>query len=83
METIVLDLGWTNLVVEKYEDNELSIYLQDKATSCITQDIAIVRQARNSDDEPAGEAVECFVWDDKNSEDYTNKFTIEKYVEAL
>ena len=83
MKSFVIDLGWTNLVVEKYEHDELTIYLQDKVTSCITQDIAAVRQARNGNDEPAGEAVECLVWADKNSEDYTKKFVIERYVEAL
>ena len=82
MKTIVLDLGWTSLVVEKYEDDEFSIYLQDKTTSCVTQDIAAVRQARNGDDKPTGEAVECLVWADKNSEDYTDKFIIEKYTEV-
>ena len=82
METIVLDLGWTNLVVEKYEDDELNIYLQDKETNCGTQNIAAVRQARN-DDESVESAVECLVWADKGSEDYTDKFIIEKYMEVL
>jgi len=82
MKSLVIDLGWTNLVVEKYEHDELTIYLQDKATSCVTQDIAAVRQARNGNDEPTGEAVECLVWADKDSEDYTNKFVIGKYTEA-
>jgi len=50
-------------------------------TNCGTQNIAAVRQARN-DDESVERAVECLVWTDKDK-DYTDKFIIEKYMEAL
>jgi len=74
MSIISLDLGWANLVVEKYEDDEFSIFLQDKATNCITQDIVAVRQSPSG-----GEVIECLVWGDEDSEDYTYKFLIAKY----
>jgi len=82
METITLDLGWTNLVVEKYEADELTIYLQDKKTSYITQDISVIRQAKISHDKPIEGVVECLVWADEDNEDYTDKFVIYKYAEV-
>lgn len=80
METLILDIGWTNLVVEKYEADELIIFLQDKNDHCITQDIAAIRQAK-SNDEPLPRTIECLVWADENTEDYTNSFLIKQYKE--
>jgi hypothetical protein len=81
METLTIDIGRANLVVEKYDSNEFVVFLQDKDSSCITQDIVTIRQAKE-DDEPISGVVECLVWADENTEDYTDKFLITQYVEG-
>jgi len=82
MGKLVIDIGTANLVVEKYagEFNEFVVYLADKADNCITQDIALVRRAKNTDDSALA-AIECLVWSDHNNEDYTHKFLIKQYLE--
>jgi hypothetical protein len=75
MEKIVIDIGEVNLVVEKYDNAELCVYLEDKKTNCVTQDIVTVRQAIK-DDEPLHNTVDCLVWADESDENYTHKFTI-------
>jgi len=82
METLVIDVGYANLVVEKYEGVEFLIYFQDKQTSCITQDIATIRQAPDSG-ERMGNAVECLVWTDEGDENYTEKFRIKELMEGV
>ena len=85
MEAIFIDIGFVNLVAEKYRGVdgafELVVYFQDKATGCITQDIVTVRQ-ESHDNQLADDAAECLVWADCNDENYTHKFTIHKYVEG-
>ena len=80
MEKIVIDIGEVNLVVEKYEGVELCVYLQDKITECVTQDIVTVRQAQ-CNGELLKNAVDCLVWADETDEDYTDKFTITQFKE--
>jgi len=82
VDKLVIDIGTANLVVEKYagEFNEFVIYLADKADNSITQDIALVRRAKNDDDSNLA-AVECLVWSDHNDEDYIHKFLIKQHLE--
>jgi hypothetical protein len=81
MDILTIDLDWTNLVVEKYDGVEFVVFLQDKKDRCITQDIAIVRQA-TEDEKPIPGVIECLVWANENTEDYTDKFFINQYREA-
>ena len=82
MEKLVIDMGEINLVVQKvvkeYDEVELAVYLQDKKTDCITQDIATIRQA-TSDRDMIPSAVECLVWTDDSDDDYTHKFVINSW----
>jgi len=84
MDKLIIDMGQANLVVEKYEvddgSTEFVIYLQDKKTDCITQDIVTVRQARDCEIVPG--AVECLVWADDSSENYTHRFVINQFLEV-
>ena len=82
MEKLVINMGDFNLVVEKYEGIEFIVYLQDKKTDCITQDIITVRQALNGG-ELLGNAVECLVWTDDSNEDYTHRFIIKQLLEVM
>jgi hypothetical protein len=66
--------------VEKYDDVELVVFLQDKESKCVTQDIVTVRQAKEGEI-PIPDVIECVVWADENTEDYTDKFLINRYVE--
>ena len=81
METLAIDIGCANLVVEKCNNTELIVFLQDKTSNCVIQDIVTVRQATEGD-EPIPSVIECLVWADENTEDYTNKFLTNRYVEA-
>jgi len=79
-----IDLGFANLVVEKYDGDssmhEFVIMLVDKETGLAIQDIALVRQAINANNgEIIPEAVDCIVWADSGAEDYTDKFFINCY----
>jgi hypothetical protein len=82
MDKIIIDIGCANLVVQKYDSDhpvsEIIITLDDKKTGLVIQDIATIRQAL---DEARGkitpDTIECLVWADSCSEDYTNKFTID------
>ena len=85
MENLVIDIGETNLVVEKYESpegHEFVMYFQDKKTNCITQDIVTVRPAIGDDGQPIAGAVECMVWTDDSDENYTHKFCINQLLEV-
>ena len=82
MEKLTIDMGDFNLVVEKYDGVEFIIYFQDKKTDCITRDIVTVRRTlENGDLLP--NMVECLIWTDNNSEDYTHKFVINQLLEAV
>ena len=74
---IVVDIGAANLVAEIYDGREISIYFQDKRSGCVTQDIVTVSK-RPPNGSHSGGAVECLVWTDGSSEDYTHSFTIKK-----
>ena len=82
MDKLVIDMGEFNLVAEKYEGVEFIIYFQDKKTDCVTQDIVTVRRTLENG-ELLSSAVECIVWADENSEDYTHKFLVNQSKEAM
>ena len=81
MEKLLIDMGDFNLVAEKYEGVEFIIYFQDKKTDCVAQDIVTVRRTLEGG-EVLPNAVECIVWTDENSEDYTHKFAVNQFKEA-
>jgi hypothetical protein len=77
---IVLQLNnGTELVAElyNYDGNhpEISIYIQEGGIA--SQDICLVRPSEDAN--KYSETVECLVWGDECSEDYTDKFVIAKY----
>jgi len=79
-----IDIGSVNLTVEKYAGDhpvqEIVICLEDKATGVILQDIAVVRQAVDaSNNEATPDTVECLVFADSDTEDYTDKFLINSH----
>ncbi len=67
-----------SVVAERYcadgEQEELCVYMIDK-DGVIMQDICLARQSSEVD------GAQLLVWGDPYSEDYTNSFEIEKYVE--
>jgi len=87
MSKIIVDLEFANLVAESYDNgtplNDIAVYLQDKTTGEVVQDIASVRQSIKNEEtnEVIPKTVEFLVWTDKNSEDYTQKFRIEMHEE--
>ena len=74
MEKIKLDVGFANLVVEKYNSDypvpEMIVCLEDKTDGTAIQDIAIIRRSTNN------EAIKCLVWSDENDSNYTHEFNI-------
>lgn len=83
---ITIELGFANLVAELYNHDskspEITVYLEDKTTGLILQDIALIRQAiQENSTEPIPDKIDCLVWADKDNEDYTNKFVIDCYIE--
>ena len=81
-QIIKLDLGFTHLVVEVYNSNhpvpEIVIGLEHPDDTQF-QDIAVIRQAIDGDKKLS--AVECLVYTDEFSQDYTHKFNINQYKE--
>ena len=85
---MTIDVGFALLTAIVYNNDngapvpEISIYLEDKETGMVTQDIALVLQAYNeSNGEVIPEMIDCIVWAESDNEDYTNKFQINHYVE--
>ena len=82
MNRITVDLGFAVLAAELYDKGtstkEITIFLEEKETKEMLQDIAMVSLASKDAEalEPISGAVECLVWCDKDSEDYTHKFYI-------
>ena len=84
MNKMHIDTGPVKLVVEMAADDspfrEFYVYLEDKETGLVHQDIALARQAINTN---TGHiipgAVDCIVWSDPTNEDYTHKFTIDLF----
>ena len=81
---IVLRLNnGTELIAElyNYDGNhpEISIFIQ-RENGIISQDICLVRPSE--DTSKALGTVECIVWGDEHSEDYTDKFIISQYEES-
>jgi len=82
MDKLVLDIGNANLVVQK-DDGEYDAFvicLEEKETGIVTQDIVIVRLSGEKNESKSA-AVECLVYSDHYSEDYTHSFLIKQYVE--
>jgi len=82
MEKLIIDMGEFNLVAEKYEGVVFIIYFQDKKTDCVTQDIVTVRRTLEGG-EVLPSAVECIVWANENSEDYTHKIIVNQHKGAV
>ena len=80
MDRISLDIGFAKLTVEIYKGDypvsEICICLEDDKN---IQDVAVIRQVLDSD--KPQKAVECLVYSDKDNEDYTHKFKIERHIE--
>lgn len=82
---IKIELEKYNIVAELYNYDdahpEIAVFLEDK-NECVFQDITLVRP---HSEEPSGtideEMIDCLVWGDHKSEDYTKKFVIPKYDE--
>ena len=64
-------------VLDNYDGNhpEIEIFIQEDGIA--TQDICFVRPSEGVS--KSSGTVECLVWGDECSEDYTDKFIIEKY----
>lgn len=63
-----------DLVAETYRsgnEEEIVVYLKEKSTGLIHQDICLVRPS-----DTTKETLECLVWGDDEQEDYTDKFQI-------
>ena len=82
MEKLAIDMGDFNLVAEKCDGVGFAMYFQDKKTDCITQDVAMVRRTLENG-EPLPNAAECLIWTDDSDENYTHKFIINQYLEAV
>lgn len=80
---IVLQLNnGTELVAElyNYDGNhpEIAIFIQEGGIAA--QDICLVRPSEDAS--KSSGTVECLVWSDECSEDYTDKFVIAQYMEG-
>ena len=82
MEKLSIDLGYALLTVEKtIGKDEFLVCLENKETGFVDQDIVLIRKAIDETTHKAvPEAVECIVWADSSTEDYTNKFFINRFV---
>lgn len=72
------DIGFANLSIELMDDmtpekTQVVVGLTDKKTNEYLQDLCLVQKAEGK------ESVNVYVFADKNSEDYTDKFEIKKY----
>ena len=85
MDKLTMDIGFANLVAVKSNEStifqEFHIYLEDKVSGLVHQDIALVRTAANEDFQQIPDTVECLVWGDSENEDYTHKFAIKHFEE--
>jgi len=86
MDKLIIDVGFANLAVEKYNNNiaipEFIIYLEHKQTGLPIQDIILVRQLSNPKaNEIIPKVIECLVWSDCHDKNYTHRFTIDHYDE--
>lgn len=70
----VVELGFTQLLVEEMEDDDgvcgVQIGMRDRQGDY--QDVALVKATRN-------DRVSCYVWGDPCSDDYTQRFDIKPY----
>jgi hypothetical protein len=78
-----------NIVVEHLDwhdefPNELSVYICDE-NNVVLQDICLVRQHyeydKANDYTKVYDKIDCMVWADCGSEDYTHKFVIDQWKE--
>lgn len=88
---LVIPFGNHKIVAEINDNNlpeipiELNVYLTD-SDSCIIQDICLVRAhydyiRSKGEFETDNDFVDCLVWGDSDSEDYTDKHVIGVYKE--
>ena len=80
MDKMALDIGFAKLIAEIYHSggaSEMLIYLCDKETELIIQDIVLVRSVEDIE-----KSVECLVWSDKYTEDYSHRFVIGLYEDS-
>lgn len=82
-EIIKIDIGFASLVVEVFNSDypvpEICISIQDDNNM---QDIACVRQVFDLHNKSElKESIEVLVYSDRDDEDYTHKFTIERHSE--
>ena len=85
MEKNVLKINteFGTIICEKYDNgiNEtLSVYLADEKDGVILQDIVNIEQKYDPQTETRDQAIDVCVWSDKNSEDYTHRFTVHPYM---
>ena len=81
--SISICLGDFSIVAEIYNHDETHpecvISLQDK-NGCVFQDIALIRPHEDELKCSADKgAIDCLIWRDTGSEDYTDKFVIDVY----
>jgi len=83
MDKLTIDIGFANLVAEKSDEStifrEFRIYLEDKVSGLVHQDIALVRTSVDEHFRQIPDVVECLVWSDSENEDYKYKFAINLY----
>lgn len=72
------------LVAEYYNVDgnhpEISVCIREQGL-CV-QDICLVRPHNNEDYQVEGNDIDCIVWSDESTEDYTHKFVISQYEEG-
>lgn len=84
VERISIPLGKNRITVESYnydgEHPEIAVFLQNDDGVCL-QDICLVRPhvVEPATGETTDEIVDCIVWADENSDDYTDKHVIPVY----
>ena len=64
-----------------YDGHHPEIVVCIQENEIATQDVCIVRPHENNEDERVGDDIDCLVWGDEYSEDYTHKFVIPQYIE--
>ena len=81
----IMELGKYQVVAEAYQADkdlpmEMTVYLYDAENDIIVQDICLVRahcDFGKDKIEVCKNLIDCLVWSDAASEDYTHKFVID------
>ena len=88
---LIIQLGNKKIVAEINDNNgpeippELCVFLEDE-DGVIIQDICLIRphydiNNKTKEFETNNDFIDCLVWSDEYSEDYTDKFIISQYIE--